>query len=114
MNNELVLSDAMRLGDAILRIRLWTRQRNGENIFKNAVYNPQERISYYEARRDRYAGYIVKHVRKGFGLNDIFDVIEDIYKWLPDEIKEFLLDTIKNLIKNLLKGVIKNDDTGMA
>lgn len=103
MNNELVLSDAMRLGDAILRINLWTRQQNGEIIFKTE-YDPKARIKHYEARRDRYAGYVVKHIQTGFRLIDIFEIIEDVYKWLPIEIRKFLVDTIKDLIKNLLKG----------
>jgi hypothetical protein len=106
MNNELILSDAMRLGDAVLRINLWTRQKNGEIIFKS-TYDPDERIQNYELRRNKYAKYVVKHITCGFCLQEVLELIENIYRWLPEEVKLFLIENVKKIINDLMKGLSK-------
>lgn len=108
MRMELVASDAIRTADAYLRIQLWQAQKN-ELIFKSS-YDPDERITHYTNRLERYGGYLANHVKNGTPVGDILNYIETIFNFIPKEVRSKLIEFVSDLIKKLLLELVTGDN----
>lgn len=98
---ELTVSDACRVIDARLRYILWERQSKGEKIFSSNE-NPLERMSYYEKRFVKYANYLRKHITNGTPLQDVFDFFETVIGFVPEALKDEVLEYIFKYLKELV------------
>lgn len=101
--SPLAVRDAMRLAESVYSGNLWRRQLAGEQIF-NSAYDPVERINHYNARNERYAKYLAKHITKGTIWDDILNVITSVLEFLPEEIKKQVLNYIISTIKEWIFG----------
>lgn len=101
--NEIVIRDVLRLADAKLSMELWQRQKNGEQIFKSD-YDHDERIAHYEARMNRYAGYVAKHIKSGTGIDisRVIAVIKVLISFLPKELQNIIISAIKKILGEIL------------
>lgn len=95
-------SNVDRFADACVRYILWDR-----GYFKNSEHDREERLAHYWARIERYGGYLIETVKDGTPLEDIIKGVETVLGYLPNFVKDIIVDFIKDYLKGLLGSILK-------
>lgn len=97
MNTPAIVTkcDAVSLAKAIIKIDIWNQVKAGTIQQSGTIQDPDERIAYWTAQRDKYADHIKNAGFEIFPfLIPVWTVISQIFPFVLDEIKKLLNITL--------------------